>query len=379
MKESEGRRVALLQPRTGPVSQVEAVALPRKRKPAAIGYRAWSRLLQLVTYGVLIGLSGVFLLPFLWMVSAALKTDATVHDYPPDLLPREAVIRERSGEKLRLAWYRPAPGEAPQVALVLDERPGEYILEVENAGGPAQRVTAPRSQVEIHRVLRPHWENYVTAWTAKPFTRYTLNTVFITLACIVGQVLSASLVAFGFARLRFPGRNVLFLVVLSTMLLPSQVTMIPHYLIYRWVGWIDTFLPLIVPSFLGGGAFFIFLFRQFFMTLPRELDESARLDGASSFRVYWNILMPLCRPIVATIAVFSFIAHWNEFMGPLIYLNSPEKMTLALGLRVFQGTFGTYFHLLMAAATLALLPVIVIFFFAQKQFVKSIVLSGLKG
>lgn len=338
------------------------------------GYRAWTRFVTALTYGVLVALSCGFLMPFLWMVSASLKTDATVHEYPPTLVPWETVLRESQGRKLPVAEYRPAAAAPAVEALVVHERPGEYVLEVDG-----REVSAPRESVRIRRVARPRWGNYREAWTAKPFARYTLNTLIITLSCIVGQVLSASLVAFGFSRLRFPGRGPLFLVVLATMMLPSQVTMIPQFLIYRSFGWIDTFLPLIVPSFLGGGAFFIFLFRQFFMTLPRELDESARLDGASSLRVYASVLMPLCRPIIATIAVFSFIGHWNEFMGPLIYLNSEEKMTLALGLRTFQGAYTTYLHLLMAAATVALLPVIVIFFFAQKQFVRSIVLSGVKG
>jgi ABC-type glycerol-3-phosphate transport system permease component len=221
--------------------------------------------------------------------------------------------------------------------------------------------------------------NYIKAWTAKPFTKFTINTIFITFFCIVGQVLSASVVAFAFSRIEWPGRNLIFFVVLATMMLPPQVTMIPTFLIFRKLGWIDTFLPLIVPSFLGGGAFFIFLFRQFFMSLPRELDEAARVDGCSSFRIYWNVLMPLCKPIVATIAVFSFIAHWNDFLSPLIYLNSSEKFTLALGLRFFQGTYNTDMHLLMAASTLVLIPVIIVFFVAQKHFVKSIVLSGMKG
>jgi multiple sugar transport system permease protein len=352
---------------------------PRAVSPARVGYRLWTALVRAATYAVLALLSAVFLLPFLWMVFASLKTDATIHQYPPDLLPREEVFRSLDGHRVREAIYRPALGARAVPVLVVDERPGVYEIRLEAPEAGGRSLVVPRRTVRIRRILRPHWENYPEAWTAKPFARYTLNTVIITLACIFGQVLSASLVAFGFARLRFPGRVPLFFLVLSTMMLPSQVTMMPHYLIYRSLGWIDTFLPLIVPSFLGGGAFFIFLFRQFFMTLPRELDESARLDGASSLRVYWNILMPLCRPIVATVAVFSFIAHWNEFMAPLIYLNSPENMTLALGLRVFQGAYQTYLHLLMAAATVALIPVIFIFFTAQKQFVRSIVLSGLKG
>jgi multiple sugar transport system permease protein len=172
---------------------------------------------------------------------------------------------------------------------------------------------------------------------------------------------------------------VLFLLVLATMMLPAEVTMIPTYLIFRKLGWIDTFLPLITPAYLGGGAFSIFLFRQFFLTLPRELDEAARVDGCSSLGIYRLILMPLCKPIIATIAVFSFVAHWNDFLTPLIYLNSSDRFTLAVGLRFFQGDYNTDTHLLMAASTLVLIPVLVVFFLGQKHFVKSIVLSGTKG
>ncbi len=247
------------------------------------------------------------------------------------------------------------------------------------APGTEQLFWVPRQQVELVNRVRLRWENYREAWTASPFSRYLVNTLIVTLACVVGQVLSGSLVAFGFARLNFPGRGALFFMVLATMMLPGHVTMIPAYLVYRELGWIDTFLPLTVPAYLGGAAFYIFLFRQFFLTLPRELDEVARLDGCSSLRIYWNVLLPLCKPIVATVATFSFIAHWNDFMTPLIYLNSPEKHTLAIGLRAFQGTYVTHMHLLMAAATLVLLPVLVIFFFAQKQFIKSVALTGLKG
>jgi multiple sugar transport system permease protein len=346
---------------------------PKPRRRRKVGYRTAQALTGTAVYASLVLLSCLFLLPFFWMLSASLKTEASVHEYPPRLIPSEAVLVERDGQTFRAADWRAANGRTHRV-LLIDESPDGYVIESDGL-----LFTVPRGEVQVAREVNARWENYPEAWTSRPFTRYTINSVIITLSCIFGQVLSASLVAFGFARLRFPGRGPLFLVVLSTLMLPSQVTMMPQYLIFRSFGWIDTFLPLIVPSFLGGGAFFIFLFRQFFMTLPRELDESARLDGASWFRVYWSILMPLSRPIIATVAVFAFIAHWNEFMGPLIYLNSSENMTLALGLRVFQGAYGTYLHLLMAAATVALLPILVIFFAAQRYFVKSIVLTGLKG
>jgi multiple sugar transport system permease protein len=350
---------------------------------------------------LLIG-SAVFILPFLWMVSGSFKDLETVFEYPPSLLPMETLAVERGGKRLKLVAYEPARRGPPQQALLLDQRPGQYLIAplrewATGRRGDGAKLQDTLSRPVAHSPTRPaaEWvaarqvtllrrvhfraENYAAAWTAKPFTLFTLNTLFVTFCCILGQVLSASLVAFAFARLEWPGRNLLFFGMLATMMLPGEVTMIPNYLIFRRLGWIDTFLPLTVPSFLGGGAFFIFLFRQFFLTLPRELDEAARVDGCSSLRIYGSVLMPLCKPIIATIAVFSFVAHWNDFLTPLIYLNSSEKFTLALGLQFFRGTYETDMHLLMAASTLVLLPVIVVFFFAQKQFVKSIVLTGMKG
>jgi multiple sugar transport system permease protein len=339
--------------------------------------RLRKHLAKAAAYALLGGVSAVFLLPFLWMVSGSFKTLDTIFEYPPSLLPMEMPTVARDGRQRVLAEYTPPVGR-PQRVLLLDERPGERLVQPYEPG-TGEGVWVPANAITIHRRVHFHVENYRDAWNAAPFTRFTLNTVLITACCIVGQVLTASLVAFAFARLEWPGRRQLFLLALATMMLPAEVTMIPTYLIFRQLGWIDTFLPLIVPSFLGGGAFFIFLFRQFFLTLPRELDEAARVDGCSSFGIYWHILMPLCKPIIATIAIFSFVANWNDFLTPLIYLNSSEKFTLAIGLRFFQGEYDTDVHLLMAASTLVLLPVLVVFLIGQKQFVKSIVLSGTKG
>jgi multiple sugar transport system permease protein len=238
---------------------------------------------------------------------------------------------------------------------------------------------APVSEVEPKRRIRLHTENYTKAWSAKPFGEYAFNTLVITVSALFGQVLSASLVGFAFARLRWPGRDFFFILVLATMMLPYEATLIPNYLIYRQLGWIDTFLPLIVPAFLGGGAFYIFLFRQFFMSLPREMDEAARVDGCSTFGIYSRILLPLCKPILATTVVLGFIQHWNDFLPPMIYLNSSENFTIAIGLRFFMGVYETDLHLMMAAATLALIPVVLVFLFGQRYFIRSIVLSGTKG
>lgn len=225
----------------------------------------------------------------------------------------------------------------------------------------------------------PQWKNFQRAWTELPFPTFVFNTVLITVIAVIGQVWSASLVAYGFARFRFPGRNVLFYLMLSTMMLPAQVTMIPVFLLWRELRLIDTFAPLTVPSFFGGGAFTIFLLRQFFMTIPRELDEAAMLDGASPFGIWWRVLLPLSRPALVTVVLFSFLGHWDDFMGPLIYLNSMEKYTVSIGLRMFQDLFGTQLELLMAASLIHILPTIVLFFIGQRYFVKGIALTGLKG
>lgn len=223
------------------------------------------------------------------------------------------------------------------------------------------------------------WQNYPEALTALPFHLFFKNTLLVTSLSVIGQLFSGSLVAFSFSRLRWKGRDVLFLLVLATLMLPQHVTMIPRFLIFRELGWIDTLRPLFVPSFFGTNAFYIFLMRQFFMTIPFELDEAARIDGASTFRIYWNIILPLSKPVLGTVAIFSFIARWNEFLLPLIYLNTTEKYTLALGLALFRGQYETQWHYLMAASVVVMVPILVIFFLAQRHFVRGIVFTGIKG
>jgi ABC-type glycerol-3-phosphate transport system permease component len=229
----------------------------------------------------------------------------------------------------------------------------------------------------------PQWGNYAEVWRRVPFATFTLNTIIITTLSVAGTLLTSSLVAYSFARFRYPGRDIFFLLTLSTLLLPTEVTLIPTYLIFNRLGWLDTFLPLIVPYWFGGNAFSIFLMRQFFMTIPRELDDAARIDGANFLRIFWNILMPLSGPALATLAVIGFINHWNDFLGPLIYLESRSNFTVALGLRYFQNSAGLggepMDHLLMAASVTFTIPCILIFFLAQRYFVQGIALSGVKG
>ncbi|HEY3268609.1 MAG TPA: carbohydrate ABC transporter permease [Armatimonadota bacterium] len=227
----------------------------------------------------------------------------------------------------------------------------------------------------------PQWVNYAHTWriegTDVTFALFFRNTIVIAVLGTIGATLSSSVVAFGFARLRFPGRDRLFVVLLATMMLPGIVTTIPSYIGFRYLHWIDTFYPLVVPAYFGG-AFNVFLLRQFFLTLPRELDEAARLDGASFFQVYSLVLLPLTRPALVTVGLFAFIGHWKDLMGPLIYLNSTEKQTLELGLRTFQTIRGTEWNLLMAGSVIVLIPLLVMFFLGQRYFVQGIVMSGLK-
>jgi ABC-type glycerol-3-phosphate transport system permease component len=231
-----------------------------------------------------------------------------------------------------------------------------------------------------------YWNNYVDIWTKRNFGVFFRNSLLTSILATLGSVVNASLVGFGFARLRFFGRNVLFYILLSTMMLPAIVTLIPTFILFQRVGWFNTFLPLIVPSWLGagaygGGAFYIFLMRQFYMTLPLDLDEAARVDGASSFQIYWHVLLPLTAPALATVAVFAFIGNWGDFLYPLIFLNSQELWTIALALRSWMvpGEHGTAWGSLMTGSVLMVLPVAVVLFVAQRQFVRGISMSGLTG
>ncbi|NLP10121.1 carbohydrate ABC transporter permease [bacterium] len=229
---------------------------------------------------------------------------------------------------------------------------------------------------------RLHWENYHSVLTVLPFVRYFSNTLLITGLVLFGTLTSSSMVAYGFSRLKFCGRQTMFSLCIATMLLPGQVTMIPLYILFARLGWVDTLLPLIVPAFFGS-PFYIFLLRQFFLTIPADYDEAARLDGAGPWRIYWHIILPQAKPALATVTVFSFIGVWNDFFNPLIYINSFEKATLTLGLNFLKtqiiGSGVTQWPVLMAAAVLVLIPNVLIFFLAQRHFIKGINVGGLRG
>jgi len=274
-------------------------------------------LFQAVIWVILLVGAVVMLFPLMWMVSSSFKLEQKVFQFPPQLIPNP---------------FRPA--------------------------------------------------NYVDALTYKPFPIYLKNTVFLVVMNELAILLAASFCAYGFARIRFVGRDFWFGIVLSTMMVPYVVLMVPQFVIFSRLKWIDTFLPLTVPYFFGGGAFNIFLLRQFFRTIPEELADAARIDGCNEFAIYARIMMPLAKPALTTVAIFTFLGTWNDFMGPLLYLNSPERFTLAIGLANFRSALGvgrTRWDLLMAFATAMTLPVVIVFFLAQRYFVQGVVLTGLKG
>jgi multiple sugar transport system permease protein len=274
---------------------------------------------RLLLHGVAIAVVLLFVAPLFWLVSSSLKDPSEIHLYPPQALP-----------------------SAPQ------------------------------------------WANYLKPFQRVPFGNFILNSAVVSGLSVLGTLLSCSATAYGFAKFRFPGRDLLFGLVLATLLLPKEVTIIPLFLLFRQIGWLDTLLPLIVPSFFAAssGAFFIFLLRQFFLTIPNDFHEAATIDGASSVQIFGRIILPLSLPALSTVAIFSFLFHWNDFLEPLIFLNSPEKLTLALGLRFLQTAPAEgepLEHVLMAGAVIYMLPVILLFIFCQRYFTRGLVMSGIKG
>lgn len=242
-----------------------------------------------------------------------------------------------------------------------------------------------KSQVQIFQyppdfIPNPvHPENFINALTYKPFGLYLVNTMKIVTLNVIAVVFSSSFCAYGFARIRFPGRDFWFGVVMATLFLPYAILIVPSFMIFSRLGWVDTILPLTVPLFFGGGAFNIFLLRQFFRTIPEELADAARIDGCSEFGIYWRIMLPLSKPALITVAIFTFLNAWNDLLGPIIYLRSPENFTVAAGLASFRSQIDVSWDLQLAASTAMILPVIILFFFAQRYFIQGVVMSGLKG
>jgi multiple sugar transport system permease protein len=291
----------------------------RLQPSGRVGLRPSEVARRALIYTLLVCGSFVFVLPLLWMITTSLKPQSEVFTFPPTFFPRT---------------FR--------------------------------------------------WQNYPEAWhyPNMAFPRWALNTVFITALVVLGILVTSSLCAYGFARIRYPGRDFWFMAVLASIMLPSQVTLIPLYIVFHRLHWLDTFKPLIIPAWLGGGAFYIFILRQFFLQIPAELEDAAMIDGCSRIGIWWRIFLPLSKPALASVAIFSFQGEWNDFYWPLICLTSIEKFTLALGINMFRSNFPydvTPVHLMMAMAFLMAIPVIVVFFVAQRYFIQGVILSGLKG
>jgi multiple sugar transport system permease protein len=223
------------------------------------------------------------------------------------------------------------------------------------------------------------WNNFVDAWNSAPFARYAANTMMIVVSNIFGTLLTSSMAAYAFSRVKWKGRSFCFAMILTTMMLPGAVTIVPQFLIWRNLDLVDTYLPLILPAFFGGGAFNIFLLRQFFLAIPRDLDEAAEIDGAGKLRIFLQIILPLSKSALIVVALFTFLGNWNDFFGPIIYLNSKEKFTLAVGLLQFKGDYSTKWNLLMAASTIVVTPCILIYLIGQRYLIEGISLTGMKA
>lgn len=345
--------------------------------------QARSPLARAIVYLVLFLAGFVFLFPLLWMISTSLKPISQTMETTPRLFPYPETVLGGDDRAYPAVYYREDPaGEEKPVAL-LERSGGRIRIEMEVAGQKVRREIA-EDEVRYPGVWR--WENYLDAITYKsaqlgylPFLQYGKNTLYIALLSVLGTVFSNALVAYGFARVRWPGRDIVFAATIATMMIPFPVLMVPVYVLFKTLGWVGSPKPLWVPAWFGS-AFNIFLLRQFFMSLPFELSDAARIDGCSDLRIFREILLPLARPALAVVALFNFLHVWNDFLGPLIYLTDQKTYTLAYGLQAYQSQQGgTQWPLLMAASTIVVTPVIVLFFLAQKTFIQGITVTGMKN
>ncbi len=356
-------------------------------------------LAPIITHTILIAATVVMLLPLAWMISTSLKESGiglsrgiewlpwrdtwTLDGETPDVLVLGARVIPQGRTEAVDVGIKSLASRRRHTTVYVPEGSFEAAIEawrVRPLSGEDETAEACWAPFDsVRRRLAPEWGNYGEALEKMRFWVCLANTLAITFLGTAGTILSCSLVAYGFARFHFPGNSTLFLVLLSSIMLPSVVTMIPVYLLFRELRWIDTLLPLFAPAWLSVNAFAVFLFRQYYMTLPFDLDDAAQIDGCSALGTYWRVLLPLSRPVMATVGIFCFTQYWLDFMGPLIYLNTSDKFTLALGLYTFKGAYTTQWHYLMAATLAVSLPCIILFFAGQRFFVRGVVMSGLKA
>ncbi len=330
---------------------------------------------------LLIWLVGLFFfVPFIWMAATSLKEKTDIGRVPPNFLPQENEYVEIGGESYPLYEVSMPDGSVSEKALLKFDGDNAILFDPQDIN---QQVTVPKTTIKEILQVKFHWENYRDAMSRaeRPglkvnFFTYFRNSIVYAFFAVIGTLLSCAPVAYAFARIKFPGREALFIFVLATMMLPFQVTMIPLFRFFNeTLHWGDTFLPLIVPTFFAN-AWDIFLLRQFFRTIPEEMSDAARVDGASEWQIFTSIVLPLSIPVLSTIAVFTFLWAWNDFTGPLIYLQSHSNYTMSLGLQDFQGQRQILWNLLMAASVVFTVPIIIAFFFLQKQFIQGIKLTG---
>ncbi len=317
---------------------------------------------------VLILASALFIAPFAWMLSTSLKHESSIFPKPgkpPQWIPTTEIL---DAQGRRMVTYDGKQG----VEMSKDDE-GRSVLEV---GG--ETIHANSEDFEIQQRVGFHWRNYVDAFKKMDFFNNLRNTLFICVSCVLGTVLSCSLVAYSFARIPWKGRDVVFVMVLATMMLPYQVTLIPLFVVYRKLGWVGTFKPLVIWAYFGV-PFYIFLLRQFFMGIPQDLSAAARIDGCNEFGIFWRIILPLSKPALATTALFTFLFEWGDFLYPLVYLQDDRQYTLAVALQQFQSQHESMWGPLMAMSTVITIPIIVIFFLTQKTFIQGITLTGIKG
>ncbi len=339
-----------------------------------LGRKMRDRLFRGTAFVILLAGFLVVITPLIWMMSSALKSKDAVNTNPPQLIPQEQYT-VHINDADAYVYDITVNGEMRQLALIDKKGPtGTFV----NPQDPQETYQLKVADGKRATRIVLHIENFALAITKVPFGRYLGNTLIIVVLGTIGTVVSCTLVAYGFARFRARGLKVLFLVLLSTVMLPPQVTLIPQFILFTKIGWYDTLWPLIVPAFFAN-AWDVFLLRQFFMSLPPELDDAARIDGCGPLGILWHIIIPQSYPVLMTVTIFSVLYAWNDFYAPLIYLQSPQNWTVSLGLQSFNALYTNQGNLLMAASLLLLIPPILIFFFAQKIFIQGVVVSGIKG
>lgn len=319
--------------------------------------------------------AGVIMIPFLYLISTSLKDRGQMRQSPPPLIPVAATTANINGSEEPLYEVN-IDGKVMQMALIKNrpEGKGWFVDPANPTAEPLELVIAEQTPVEH---IELHFENYPEALRQMKFSKLLMNTLLVTFIGMAGMLFSCSLVAYGFSRFRAPWLNILFILLLSTIMLPSQVRLLPTYVFFNKLGWVDTLLPLIVPQFFAN-AYDVFLLRQFFMTIPLELDDAAKIDGASPMQTLLYIILPQARPALVSVAIFHFLYAWNDFYEPLIYLHSPQNWTLAVGLQTFNALYAVNTNYIMAASVVMILPPIILYFLAQKIFTQGVVFTGIK-